>query len=116
MKRYGQDARATSDTTRGASLDGSETENQEGRMNNKTQDHVLDRPIPYHRKLLDYGERPYWTMDGKKIAFMVNFDTDEYGFGRGLGLLDLEGWGNDPVARDWRRPGKPFGGGTFSVG
>lgn len=30
----------------------------------------LDNPPPFHQKLLDYGERPYWSPDGKKIAFV----------------------------------------------
>ncbi|GAA5032575.1 PD40 domain-containing protein [Actinopolymorpha pittospori] len=32
--------------------------------------HVLDDPPPFHRKLLDYGERPYWSADGTRIAFI----------------------------------------------
>ena len=32
--------------------------------------HVLDDPPPFHSKLLDYGERPYWSPDGKRIAFI----------------------------------------------
>ena len=32
--------------------------------------HVLDDPPPYHQKLLDYGERPYWSADGTRIAFI----------------------------------------------
>jgi WD40-like Beta Propeller Repeat len=32
--------------------------------------HVLDDPPPLHRKLLDYGERPYWSADGTRIAFI----------------------------------------------
>lgn len=32
--------------------------------------HVLDNPPPFHYKLLDYGERPYWSPDGKRIAFV----------------------------------------------
>lgn len=32
--------------------------------------HVLDDPPPLHRKLLDYGERPYWSADGSRIAFI----------------------------------------------
>ncbi len=32
--------------------------------------HVLDDPPPYHQKLLDYGERPYWSPDGTRIAFI----------------------------------------------
>jgi hypothetical protein len=34
--------------------------------------HVLDNPPPFHEKLLDYGERPYWSPDGKRIAFIEN--------------------------------------------
>jgi hypothetical protein len=34
--------------------------------------HVLDDPPPFHEKLLDYGERPYWSPDGKRIAFIEN--------------------------------------------
>ncbi len=32
--------------------------------------HVLDDPPPYHYKLLPYGERPYWSPDGRRIAFV----------------------------------------------
>ncbi|WP_219419237.1 hypothetical protein [Pseudonocardia nigra] len=32
--------------------------------------HVLDDPPPFHQKLLDYGERPYWSADGSRIAFI----------------------------------------------
>lgn len=32
--------------------------------------HVLDDPPPFHHKLLDYGERPYWSPDGTRIAFI----------------------------------------------
>ncbi|MCC7370714.1 MAG: PD40 domain-containing protein [Chloroflexi bacterium] len=32
--------------------------------------HVLDNPPPFHQKLLDYGERPYWSPDGKRITFI----------------------------------------------
>lgn len=30
----------------------------------------LNDPPPFHVKLLEYGERPYWTPDGKRIAFI----------------------------------------------
>ena len=30
----------------------------------------LDNPPEFHEKLLDYGERPYWSPDGKRIAFI----------------------------------------------
>lgn len=32
--------------------------------------HILDDPQPFHSKLLDYGERPYWSPDGGRIAFV----------------------------------------------
>ncbi|MFD2082808.1 WD40-like Beta Propeller Repeat [Actinopolymorpha cephalotaxi] len=32
--------------------------------------HVLDDPPPFHSKLSDYGERPYWSADGTRIAFV----------------------------------------------
>ncbi|HEV2124209.1 MAG TPA: hypothetical protein VGW38_15725 [Chloroflexota bacterium] len=32
--------------------------------------HVLDDLPPFHQKLLEYGERPYWSPDGKRIAFI----------------------------------------------
>lgn len=34
---------------------------------NKT---FLDNPPEFHEKLLDYGERPYWSPDGQRIAFV----------------------------------------------
>ncbi len=30
----------------------------------------LDNPPEFHYKLLDFGERPYWSPDGKRIAFV----------------------------------------------
>ena len=48
--------------------------------------HVLDDPPPFHHKLLDYGERPYWSPDGRRIAFIernygdvceIDFETRE---------------------------------------
>ncbi|HZG88134.1 hypothetical protein [Paenibacillus sp.] len=33
-------------------------------------EHVLDTPMAFHEKLLGYGERPYWSPDGKRIAFI----------------------------------------------
>ncbi len=39
--------------------------------------------------------------DGRWLAFMVNFHGDEAGYGRGLGLLDLEAWANSSQAADW---------------
>ncbi|MGP4038773.1 TolB family protein [Gracilibacillus sp. D59] len=32
--------------------------------------HVLNDPPKFHEKLLEYGERPYWSPDGKRIAFI----------------------------------------------
>lgn len=32
--------------------------------------HVLDNPPSFHYKLLEYGERPYWSPDGTRIAFV----------------------------------------------
>ena len=32
--------------------------------------YILDHPPEFHYKLLDYGERPYWSPDGKRIAFL----------------------------------------------
>lgn len=32
--------------------------------------HVLDDPPPFHEKLTDYGARPYWSPDGKRVAFV----------------------------------------------
>jgi len=32
--------------------------------------HALDDPPPFHELLLEYGERPYWSPDGKRIAFI----------------------------------------------
>lgn len=35
-----------------------------------SEEHPLNNPPPFHAKLLDYGERPYWSPDGKRIAFV----------------------------------------------
>ena len=32
--------------------------------------HFLDNPPPFHSRLLEYGARPYWSADGKRIAFV----------------------------------------------
>jgi hypothetical protein len=32
--------------------------------------YILDDPPIFHEKLLEYGERPYWSPDGKRIAFI----------------------------------------------
>lgn len=39
--------------------------------------------------------------DGRWLAFMVNFHGDEAGYGRGLALLDLEGWQTTVQAEEW---------------
>lgn len=45
--------------------------NETVKRNNMAQyPNPLDNPPPFHEKLLDYGERPYWTPDGKRIAFV----------------------------------------------
>jgi hypothetical protein len=42
--------------------------------------------------------------DGRWLAFMVGLRADEAGFGRGLGLLDLDGWGRTEQATQWETP------------
>lgn len=42
--------------------------------------------------------------DGRWLAFMVGLREDEAGYGRGLGLLDLEAWGQSPESRQWETP------------
>lgn len=32
--------------------------------------HVLDDPPPFHTKISDWGERPYWHPSGKRLAFI----------------------------------------------
>jgi hypothetical protein len=39
--------------------------------------------------------------DGRWLAFMVNRQGDEAGYGRGLGLLDLAAWEASPEAQAW---------------
>ncbi|MDQ3700194.1 MAG: hypothetical protein M3442_04645 [Chloroflexota bacterium] len=39
--------------------------------------------------------------DGRWLAFMVNRQGDEAGYGRGLGLLDLAAWEASPAATAW---------------
>lgn len=42
-------------------------------MNNSdTKENFLNNPPEFHEKLLDYGERPYWSPDGSRIAFIDN--------------------------------------------
>ena len=47
---------------------------------------LLNDPPEFHYKLLPYGERPYWSPDGKRIAFIesnygdvceINIETRE---------------------------------------
>lgn len=42
--------------------------------------------------------------DGRRLAFMVGLRSDEAGYGRGLGLLDLEAWGQTQPAQEWETP------------
>jgi hypothetical protein len=63
-------------------------------------------------RMTGMAARPPWratnsnvSPDGKWLAFMVNVKGDETGFGRGLGLLDLEAWGRSEAGRDWKTPG-----------
>lgn len=42
--------------------------------------------------------------DGRWLAYMVALRTDEAGFGRGLGLLDLHAWQSTPAAEQWETP------------
>ena len=49
--------------------------------------------------------------DGKWLAFMVGLPADEAGFGRGLGLLDLEAWGQSPESKEWETPTSRAAGG-----
>ena len=39
--------------------------------------------------------------DGRWLTFMVNLLGDSAGYGRGLGLLDLEAWEASPEAERW---------------
>jgi hypothetical protein len=55
--------------------------------------------------------RPPWrcsnsnvSPDGKWLAFMVNTRSDAAGYGRGLGLLDLEAWEKSAYAEQWETP------------
>jgi hypothetical protein len=43
----------------------------------------LDNPPEFHSKLLDYGERPYWSPDGRRIAFIESNYGD-------AGEIDME--------------------------
>jgi hypothetical protein len=62
-------------------------------------------------RMTEVHNRPPWrctnsnvSPDGRWLAFMVTLRTDEPGYGRGLGLLDLEAWGNSPKAQEWDSP------------
>ncbi len=41
------------------------------------------------------------SRDGRWLAFMVTLLGDPAGYGRGLGLLDLEAWSQSPEAERW---------------
>ena len=49
--------------------------------------------------------------DGRWLAFMVNRQGDEAGYGRGLGLLDLVAWEASPAAQAWETAPVSAGGG-----
>lgn len=56
-------------------------------------------------------DRPPWrcsnsnvSPDGRWLAFMINTRGDMSGYGRGLGLLDLEKWAQSPAAEQWESP------------
>jgi hypothetical protein len=42
--------------------------------------------------------------DGRTMAFMVGLQSDEAGYGRGIGLFDLEAWERTPEAQEWETP------------
>jgi hypothetical protein len=42
--------------------------------------------------------------DGRTMAFMVGLQSDEAGFGRGIGLFDLEAWEKTPESQEWETP------------
>ncbi len=78
------------------------------------------QPLDFYKLKLDGSGRrvrmsqfnsPLWratnpnvSPDGKWVAFMVTLRTDESGYGRGLGLLDLEAWEKTPEAQQWGTP------------
>jgi len=35
-----------------------------------SEDDFLGDPPEFHQQLVDYGERPYWSPDGSRIAFI----------------------------------------------
>jgi hypothetical protein len=47
--------------------------------------------------------------DGRWLAFMINTRGDMSGYGRGLGLLDLEKWEQSEAAQQWESPATPRG-------
>jgi hypothetical protein len=42
--------------------------------------------------------------DGKTMAFMVGLQSDEAGYGRGIGLFDLQAWEKTPEAHEGETP------------
>lgn len=42
--------------------------------------------------------------DGRTMAFMVGLQSDEAGYGRGIGLFDLEAWEKTPESEEWETP------------
>ena len=62
-------------------------------------------------RMTEVHDRPPWrctnsnvSPDGGWLAFMVTLRTDEPGYGRGLGLLDLDAWENSAKAQQWDAP------------
>ena len=41
------------------------------------------------------------SLERRGLAFLVNLLNDEAGFGRGLGLLDLQAWEASSEAQEW---------------
>ncbi|MEM7343408.1 MAG: hypothetical protein AAF485_04140 [Chloroflexota bacterium] len=62
-------------------------------------------------RMTEVHNRPPWrgtnsnvSPDGRWLAFMVTLRTDEPGYGRGLGLMDLAAWERSAQAQEWDRP------------
>jgi hypothetical protein len=62
-------------------------------------------------RMTQFHTRPPWrssnsnvSPDGRWLAFMLNIRVDEAGYGRGLGLMDLEAWGKTEATQAWETP------------